>query len=564
MAKVFKSLLFLIAFFSFSFIHADEGTKEKISAELPGEKNVTNSVPGSIAETPVVVTPTVPGTASAAGAPTTPVTTPDEFESELPVETPVSAQPLRRTRSNLNVVLPIGLPFSLTENQNAGGSSKDTVKTEKKTSGKKKVYTFDLKDEIGPPAWRQTKTAFERAKEMDADYVIIHMNTFGGAVDAADNIRTSILEFEKPVFVFIDKNAASAGALISIACDSIYMSKGSSFGAATVVDQQGNVLAEKYQSYMRSILRSTAEANKRDPKIAEGMNDPRIYIQGVKDSGKVITFTSSEAIANNYCEGEAGSISEVLQQAGINNYEIISYKPSSLEKMIHFLLQPAISGILIMVIIAGIYFEMQSPGIGFPLFAAIGAAVLYFAPLYLEGLARHWEIGLFILGVLMVLVELFAIPGFGVLGISGLVCIVLGLSLSLVGSLPTSDSPISFPDGTSFVKAVFIVVISMVASISLSFWLGGKFFKSHLFSKVVLQKTQDSNEGYVSTGLTAEQGFKGKTGKAYTILRPAGKVLIEGDIFDATAELGYIEKDEPVEVLRFESSQLVVKKAAKV
>jgi len=427
-------------------------------------------------------------------------------------------------------------------------------------SGKKViVYKFDIKEEIAPPVWRQTQAAFKQAKEVNADYILIHMNTYGGAVDVADKIRTKILESEKPVMVFIDNNAASAGALISIACDSIYMRLGANIGAATVVDGEGHPLPEKYQSYMRSTLRSTAEATHRNPKIAEGMNDPRIYIPGVNDSGKVITFTVTEAIKNGYCQAKAESVEEVMQKAGITNYEIVEYKKTTIESIIDFLLKPAVSGVLIMLIIGGIYFEFQAPGIGFPLFAAIGGAILYFAPLYLEGLAANWEILLFIVGVVLLLLEIFVIPGFGVVGIVGIICIVFGLTLSLVGSLPSSTSPVDLPSSEGFLKALTTVIVSVFVSLALSIYIGSKFLESTLFSKYILHTTNNTTKGHIVADTTANN-LVGERGVAYTILRPAGKVMIDEDIYDAMAENSFIEKGENIEVVKFESAQLFVKK----
>ncbi|MCK4361462.1 MAG: S49 family peptidase, partial [Bacteroidales bacterium] len=120
------------------------------------------------------------------------------------------------------------------------------------------VYKFDIKEEIAPPVLRKTQHAFKIARDTNADLILIHMNTYGGLLDAADSIRTIILQSKIPVYVFIDNNAASAGALISIACDSIYMRPGANIGAATVVSQTGEALPDKYQSYMRSMMRSTA------------------------------------------------------------------------------------------------------------------------------------------------------------------------------------------------------------------------------------------------------------------------------------------------------------------
>ena len=283
----------------------------------------------------------------------------------------------------------------------------------------KTVFVLEIREEIDPRMSRYVTLALEEATLKKADYIIVDMNTFGGAVDDADKIRTAFLEYNKPVYVFINKNAASAGALISIACDSIFMQPGSSIGAATVVSgSDGSVAPDKYQSYMRSIMRATAETNKRNPKIAEAMVDPDVELDSsIKKTGKVLTFTPSEAIKNGFCEGLVNTIPDLLKKCKINSYKIIRYDLSVSEKIIAFFLNPAISGILILVIIGGIYFEFQSPGLGLPLLAAVIAAILYFTPYYLNGLAENWEILMFIAGLILLGVEIFVIPGFGFIGI---------------------------------------------------------------------------------------------------------------------------------------------------
>jgi len=296
-------------------------------------------------------------------------------------------------------------------------------------------------------------------EEWEADVILIHMNTYGGLVDMADSIRTKILNSPIPYWVFIDNNAASAGALISIACDSIFMRPGGNMGAATVVNQTGEQQPDKYQSYMRSTMRSTAEAKgkdtvlingeevytwRRNPFIAEAMVDPALFVAHVSDTGKVLTFTPSEAINWGFCEGEAESLEDVLQRTGIRHYELKPYKESLLDKIFGLLLSPAVQGVLILLIVGGIYFELQSPGVGFPLMASAAAALLYFAPLYLEGLAANWEVIIFIAGIVLVLVEIFAIPGFGVAGISGIILLISGLALSLVDNVVFDFSNVPF------------------------------------------------------------------------------------------------------------------------
>lgn len=435
------------------------------------------------------------------------------------------------------------------------------------------IFKYEMQEQIAPAIWRITKKSFEEATKIGADYIIIHMNTYGGLLDAADSIRTMILNSPIPVFVFIDNNAASAGALIAIACDSIYMRPGGSIGAATVVDQTGQPVPDKYQSFMRSTMRATAQAHgkdtiikgndtiiswHRDPRIAEAMVDPSIFIEGIIDTGKVLTFTTEEAIQNGYCEGQANNIKELLQIAGIENYEIREYRLSAMDRIIGLLLNPIVTGLLIMVIVGGIYFELQSPGIGFPLAAAVIAAVLYFAPHYLEGLAQNWELVIFIVGLILIALEIFAIPGFGVAGVSGILLVITGLTLAMVDNVVFDfDFPLAFAE---IIRAFFIVITSMFLAFLLSLYLGKKLFTAQAFGNLALRRDLKSDEGFIGVDSKPRE-LVGRTGIADSVLRPSGKVVIDDEIYDAKAEFGFINKGETVKVIRYETGQIYVVKA---
>jgi membrane-bound serine protease (ClpP class) len=417
------------------------------------------------------------------------------------------------------------------------------------------VYQFSIRSEILPGTARLVSKAVDHAIAVKADYLLIHMNTYGGQLDAADSIRTKLLNCPIPAIVYIDNNAASAGALISIACNKIYMRSGSSIGAATVVNEKAEALPDKYQSYMRSMMRATAQKNGRDPKIAEAMVDPRTYIPGVNDSGKVLTFTVDEAMKHGYCDGEAETIEEVLQKENIKDYHIIVFNPSFIERIVSFLMNPAISGILILIILGGIYFELQTPGIGVPLFAAVGAAILYFAPLYLEGLAENWEILLVIVGFVLLAIEILFIPGFGFTGVSGIICLVLGFTFSLVGNKGFDFS--LTPKGDIY-SSLSIVLLSMVCSLILFFVLGKSIMKTSRFNKLVLQDAMHATQGYVSsdTGSSVQVGARAI---AATSLRPSGKIEVEGNFFPASAESGFIEKGKEVLVTAADGIKITVR-----
>jgi membrane-bound serine protease (ClpP class) len=337
------------------------------------------------------------------------------------------------------------------------------------------------------------------------------------------------------------------------------------------VNQTGEKLPDKYQSYMRATMRATAEAHgkdtiingqdttyrwKRDPKIAEAMVDERVYIPGVIDTGKILTFTPEEALKNHYCEGICENLDEVLKLNNMEDARMVEYKPTALERFIGFMVNPIVSGILIMMILGGIYFEMQTPGIGFPLGVAILAAVLYFSPLYLEGLAANWEILLFIIGLILIALEIFVVPGFGITGISGITLALSGLVLSLLKNVDFNFDGVQSHD---LMIAWATVLSGTVAGLGLSIYLSQKMFgaTSGPFGHLSLHEVMKKEDGYVSIDPELLK-LKGSTGIAATKLRPSGKITIEGRTYDAIAVAGMIDKGARIVVTRVETTQLYV------
>jgi len=421
--------------------------------------------------------------------------------------------------------------------------------------GTMRVFVMEIRDNIDPRMNRYVELALEQATEENADLIIIDMDTYGGAVNDANDIRTRILDYEKPVWVYINNDAASAGALISIACDSIYMVPGANIGAATVVNGvDGSQAPDKYQSYFRSIMRSTAEETGRDPLIAEGMVDDRVEIEGVTEEGKIITFTTSEAIANGYCEKEVASIQDILEKNEIVDYELIEYELGGTEKIISFFLNPVISGLLILVITGGIFFELQTPGVGFPLAAAGLALILYLVPYYLNGLAANWEIAVLFVGIALIALEVFVIPGFGVAGIAGIACTVGALIFIMLGN---DNFNFDFVPAEEITTAATVVGVGIFGSIVLLFVLGYRFTQSNMFKRVALVTTQDKEDGYVATFYKKE--LVGQEGVAMTILRPSGRIEIEEEIYDAYTRGEYIEAGEKVKVISQEGTSLKVR-----
>jgi membrane-bound serine protease (ClpP class) len=439
-----------------------------------------------------------------------------------------------------------------------------------KAEDKKQIYKIEIKQEINRTSQIYLQKGLTEAQSIGADAVILHLNTYGGLVDAADSMRTAILYSPVPVYVFIDNNAASAGALISIACKKIYMRKGGSIGAATVVDLQGTAAPDKQQSYMRSMMRSTAESHGkdtiisgrdtiykwiRDPKIAEAMVDPSIKIPNLIDTGKILTFTSEEAIKWNYCDGMAESVDDIVKNyLHYEQYEIKSYTPTWVDTLKGFLMNPIFQSLLIMVIIGGIYFELQTPGIGFPSIAAITAAILYFAPLYIEGLAANWEILAFIIGIILVALEIFVIPGFGIAGIAGTILVILGLTLALLNNVNFNFDNVS---GFEMGRSLVVVLVGLTVGFGSMLWLSSKIGSKGILRNVALNTDIEGSASPVLSGLI------GKEGASATVLRPSGKVIIDGKYYDAVSNSGFIEKGQPVEVVHFENAQIYVELCVK-
>ena len=410
-------------------------------------------------------------------------------------------------------------------------------------------YRIRLDGDIDVAAQRLVVLGLEKATEANADYVLLDLNTYGGAVNAADSIRTAILRYEKPVLVYVNMQAASAGALISIACDSIYMRTGSSIGAATVVDQTGGVMPDKYQSFMRGMMRSTAQATGRDPQIAESM----------VDTAGVLSLTPEEAVRVGYCEGIYDSELEVVRAVACGNDFVIRSMEEDLtwlDKLIQFLLNPLLRSIFMMMIVGGIFVEIRTPGIGLPLITAVFGALLYFAPAYIGHLVSSWEILLFVIGLILIAVELFGLPGFGVCGITGIVAVVVSLVFAMVdnaelfhwdGSL--NLQPIIMPLG--------IVILSASAAVFGSVWIVKKLYATRSFDHIALRQSLTSEDGFtgVETGL---EGLVGQEVVVFSDMRPSGKVKsADGRIYEAVLKFGgFATKGTELKVIGTEQGRL--------
>lgn len=432
------------------------------------------------------------------------------------------------------------------------------------------IYMLRLDDEIGSSTWRYTSQTLEEAKRQNAELLIVHLNTYGGSVVHADSIRTALLNFPHPTVAFVDNNAASAGALIALACDSVFMRSGATMGAVTVVNgTDGAAMPDKYQSYMRAMMRATAEKHgkilnpdsttvwRRNPLIAEAMVDPRVSVDGLIDSTRVLTFTADEAVKWNYADGKAESVDEIMQKLGYttpDSYVISEYHPTWLDHFIGFLTNPAVQAVLIMLIIGGIYMELHSPGVGFPSAAAIIAAILYFLPLYISGIASSWIILLFVLGIMLIILEIFVVPGFGITGIAGISCVCAAVILGLIEHYTFS---LSHMNADAVWSSMIIFLVGTGLAIMAIWYLTSSYGPKWVRRHTELMLTQQVKEGYIGVDMTPV-GYIGLDGTAVTDMRPAGKVEINGEVLDAVAVRGFIHAGARVKVMKYENAQIYV------
>jgi len=413
-----------------------------------------------------------------------------------------------------------------------------------------KIYFAKIEGDIDLGLAPYIRRVVEEAEKNFAQAILFKINTFGGRVDAATQIKDAILNSKVRTIAFVDKRAISAGALITLSCEKIVMVPGASIGASTVVDQAGQKQSEKYQSYMRYEMRATAEKNKRRTDIAQGMVDETIVVPDLQDdSTKLITLTSEEALKFGIADTILSSIAEVERFLNYEDADIITIDSNWAEDVVRFLNNPIISSLLIMLGLIGLYTEIKTPGWGLPGTLGVISLALFFGTGYILELASILEILLFIIGFILLLIEIFVIPGFGVFGISGIVLMIGSLFLGLLSDFDLIDWDI-----ISF--AIIQLAATFVATGVIIFVLLKFLPKSDMFNKLILKEQVAEKSGYASKP-TIEH-LIGLEGKALTDLRPSGSALIDGKRIDVVTEGDYISNGSKIIVKSVEGSKVVV------
>ncbi|MEW6755678.1 MAG: NfeD family protein [Candidatus Latescibacterota bacterium] len=417
------------------------------------------------------------------------------------------------------------------------------------------VFHVDLKLEgmIDPGVSALVERVLAEAEEQQVQAIVFEIDTFGGRVDAATVIRDAILDAHPQTIAFINKRAISAGALISLACDQIVMVSGASMGATTPVDLGGNKASDKVTSYMRAEMRATAERTGRDVRIAEAMVDERIEVPGLSEqAGQPATLTTEQALLHGMANESAETLEEVLRIYDLAGARVVRQDLNWAEHTLRFLTNPIITSLLLAVAMFGLITEVRTPGWGLGGTLALVALAIFFGSHLIVRLAEWQELLLFAVGLALLLVELLVIPGFGVVGILGIACMLASLIITQLGDFRLWS-----------VEQIARVVGRLAASMIAAFVFSVLFLRAlprfAAFNRLILRSETRASEGYVSSATEHDQDLVGKRGIALSDLRPAGIGMFDGQRLDIIAEGEFIEEQTPIQIVQARGSRVVVK-----
>lgn len=447
------------------------------------------------------------------------------------------------------------------------------------------VHQVEISGEIDLGLVPYLQRAIDTAEDTDARMVLLHIDTPGGRLDAVTQMRDTLLASPVPTVAFVDRTALSAGALIALASEAIFLAPGSSIGAATPVDGTGQPTDEKVISAVRSMFRATAEARGRDPALAAAMVDPQLEIVGTTRPGELVTLTTREAVEIGFADGEAASSSDVLAQLGLPDAHVVVTAPSWAERLVRALTHPMLGSVLFALGVLLILGELFAGGVGLATLAGAGLIATFFWGHLLAGLTGWEHVVLVGVGVALLLVELFVTPGFGVPGVLGLLGVLSGGLLAMTGSwelIPTAQ--ILTTAGTLVLTFIVLGIVSVVVLSFLSrrkpegsdptartgsipgVSVGGRrrgWLRWFGDGDVLASEGDPSPTGLDDHGQRdrAWLAREGAVGEALSDLRPAGVASFEGERIDVVSEGDYISAGEKVEVIRAERYRRVVRRA---
>jgi membrane-bound serine protease (ClpP class) len=419
------------------------------------------------------------------------------------------------------------------------------------------VYVIQIDGVIDLGLAPFVQRTLDEAGTQQAAAVVLDINTFGGRVDAAVLIRDALLRTPVRSIAFVNKRAISAGALISLAATTIAMADGGTIGAATPVTTgvPGGVaqpVEEKTVSYMRKEFRATAEARSRPPLLAEAMVDADVEVPGLIGKGKLLTLTTDEALQHKFADFRADSLDAVLKVRDLEGADIRRLPQTWAEVLVRLLTHPVVSSLLLAIGVLGLIIEVQTPGVGLPGGLGLLCLALFFGGHRLVALAGWEELLLVAGGLVLLALEIFVIPGFGIAGVLGLGALLSGLGLSLVGAGATWETILRAGGrvATSLLLAIVGAAAMLRALPRLPF---GR--------RLVLERELTAQTGYASRP-ESDLRWIGKCGTTVSPLRPSGIAEFEGERVDVVSEGDFIDAEQPIRVLRVDGNRIVVRRTS--
>jgi len=403
------------------------------------------------------------------------------------------------------------------------------------------VYVVTINGDIDKALITVVENAFQDAKELSAKRILVEIDTYGGYIDSAIQIKDIIMASPIPVTCCVANKAISAGSLIALAGNELLMAPGSVIGAAE--PRIGNEPAdEKALSMWAAELSSTAESRGKNGEIAAAMADSSIVIEDLTEEDKLLTLTDTEAITQGIAEGSYLSREDALTLYGLEDANIVVNQPTIQEKMGRFLTNPVVAPILLTVGIVGLLLEIITAGFGaFGVLGILGI-LLYFGGGVMAGYAGWIAALLFIGGLVLIALEIFVVPGFGITGIAGIAALIGGI----------------FSVSPSWEQAILSMTIAIVATVAVIAW-SLKYKKTRkLWSRLILWGKEDKASGYVAPQAGLEN-LLGAKGTSVTPLRPAGTAIIHEKRVDVVTQGEFINTNVAIEVIEVEGMRVVVK-----
>ncbi|CAH2214121.1 NfeD family protein [Tepidibacter aestuarii] len=397
------------------------------------------------------------------------------------------------------------------------------------------IYKIDVNGEVNKGMYHYIKESIDEANKENADYILLDIDTYGGRVDSAVDISDIIIEQDTPTIAYINKKAESAGVLISISCDYIYMNNYSTIGSAETIPN-----TEKNISYWTSQLKAVAEQKGRNPEIVAAMADKDIKIEKLVDKGKLLNLTTKKAHEIGFIDGIASSMKQIYTDLNIENYVQKDANIKIMGIFRNLITSSYVAPLLLSLGFIGMILEILTPGFGFGGIISIVGFSLFFLGSVYTGNSTTTTVFVFGIGIILLVIEAMA-PGFGIFGTIGIGSIIFSIIMA----------------SSNMVQAFLSIMISLIVSVVALIYILKKLPKRKMYKTLFLNTTLDAEKGYIPS--KDNRIYLNKEGITISYLRPSGKIEIDGEILDVITEGIFIGVGQKVRVVKIESNKIIVR-----